>query len=602
MAIDQFHFLRPEWLLLLPLAAIICWLLWRRQLTSSSWQAVIDPGLLDHLLDREQGTQQRWPLLCLAAALLLAILALAGPAWHRLPQAVAQKEDALLIVLDLSLSMRANDISPSRVERAQLKLRDVLAEREEGLTALIVYAGDAHTVAPFTDDARTIESMLPALQPEIMPKLGSRPEYALALGQQLLSDAQLSKARVLLVTDGIQADQLDALQDALGPGMALSVLGVGTPEGSPIPLPEGGFLKDASGEIIVAQLDEPGLQSISSQLGGRYSPLTASRQDIDRLLPDQLLDLEIRDSEREFDVWHDEGAVLVLLLLPFCLLGFRRGLLLPLLLIGVLPPPAHADDGGSWWADLWQTRDQQAQQALSAGDAEQAQKLFRNRQWKASAAYRAGDYEQAGELFGEQNAYNRGNALAKAGDLQGAIAAYDEVLAANPEHEDAAFNKKLLEELQQQQQQNQQNQNNQDSEQPQNNDQNQEQQNQNQQQQQQQQENQEQNAGQDKEQPSSQENPQQNPQENSDNKESQDQPQEHAENEQTPPPTEPQEDGEPQSAQAQAKPDSERQQELEQWLRKVPDDPGGLLKNKFRYQYEQNRRRRKHYDKEGSLY
>lgn len=602
MNLEAFHFLRPECLLLLLPAAGLIALLWHGRLSNSSWHKVIDASLLTHLLDDQTQRNDRWPILALAVAALIGILALAGPAWQRLPQPVSQSDDALLIALDLSLSMRANDVKPSRIERVQLKLRDVLAERAEGLTALIAYAGDAHTVAPFTDDARTIESMLPALQPEIMPKLGSRPDIALRLGQQLLQDANLSKARVLLVTDDIRAAQIQALKDSIIPAMALSILSVGTREGGPIPLPQGGFLKDNAGEIVVAKLDAGVIREAASQLGAAYATLSNDRSDIDRLLPAgaSLFD-ERRESDREFDVWQDEGAILVLLLLPLCLLAFRRGLLLPLMLVALLPPPAKALDLQQTWSNLWQTRDQQANKALESGDAARAQELFQRPDWKASAAYRAGDFSSAAEMFADQSHYNTGNSLAKAGQLDAAIEAYKQALAENPDHEDAAFNKKLIEDLQQQQQNQQQSE---DQEQNQENDQQdqpQDQQNQNQsgqdQQDSDQQQAQDSSQAQPSAEPSESEQAQQSPDEQNPEQQQAEQRQDGEQK--------PGEDSEQQMQTAGAeasKSDLERQQELDQWLRKVPDDPGGLLRNKFRYQYEQNRRKREHYDKDGQLY
>ncbi len=609
MGLDEFHFLRPQLLLLLLPAALALYLIWQRKLSGSTWFSVIDAELLPHLLEGEQKPADRWPVMLAGIVALITVIALAGPAWKRLPQPVSQTQDALLILLDLSLSMRATDVAPSRIERAHLKIRDVLRERNEGLTALIAYAGDAHTVAPFTDDAKTIESMLPALKPEIMPKLGSRPDLAMSLGQQLLLDSALNKARVLLITDDIRAGQIDALQSALGSTLELAVMSVGSADGSPIPLPQGGFLKDNSGEIIVAKVDLGKIRSAASELGARYSELKSDSSDIRYLLPERRTAIEdLKETEREFDVWQDEGASLLLLLLPLALIAFRRGLILPLVLVAVLPSTADAAEPAQIWRNLWKTPDQQASEALKEGDAETAQQLFENPDWQASAAYRAGDYQQAAELFGEQNAYNQGNALAHAGKLDEAIAAFDRALQENPDNEDAAFNKQLVEQLKKQQQQQEQNQ-------QQNSDQS--EQNQQDQQQNQDPQNQSQNDSQDQQsQNSDQQDPQQQDQQQAEN-ESQ---QQDSQDQQSPSDQESEQEQSPESQQAehdqnqeqqsdaqmaeaeQSKSDAEREQELQQWLRKVPDDPGGLLRNKFRYQYEQNRRRREHYDKDGQLY
>ena len=172
---SDLHFIRPLWLVaLLPCA----WFAWRfisHNRESSGWRGVIDAQLLRVQLAPAPAASQRISLWLLAAGLALCVLALAGPSWQRLPQPVEQKRDALVIVLDLSLSMYATDIVPSRLVRARQKITDILRQRSEGFTALVAYSGDAHAVAPLTDDTRTIENLVAALNPAMMPVPGSDP-------------------------------------------------------------------------------------------------------------------------------------------------------------------------------------------------------------------------------------------------------------------------------------------------------------------------------------------------------------------------------------------------------------------------------------------
>lgn len=603
---EQLHFLRPELLWLFLPALLVLWSAWHWLAHESGWQKVIDPRLISHLLDQAPTTSAKWPVYVLAAALAVAIVALAGPAWQKLPQPVQQSEDALLIALDLSLSMRAGDIKPARITRAQHKIQDILQRRNEGLTALIAYAGDAHTVVPFTDDADTIAAMVPALTPEIMPKLGSRPDLAVELGQQLLQDAGLQRARLLLVSDGIEKKDIARISEAMSDRMALSILAIGTTEGGPIPLPQGGFLKDQSDAIIVPQLTEENFRALSKRNGGRYSELQIGPQDIDQLLASDLeRRRETREIDREFDVWRDAGASLVLLLLPIALLAFRRGWLLgfALLMLVQVPQPVTALE----WADLWANKNQRGSDALANGDAAQAAELFKDPAWQASAKYKAGDYAGAAELFANSNKYNQANALAKAGKLQEAVDLYSQALQQQPGNEDAAFNKKLVEELlkqQQQQNQDEQESEQQDEEQQQGDDQQQNQQGQNGQQQDQQSEGsqpQQDNGKQQNEQQANakpegeQEKNEQQQGQNGNEQQQEDQQQadaNNAEEQQQPDGTQ---QNEAQAATEQES-ETEQQQALQQWLRKVPDDPGGLLRNKFRYQYEQNRQRQEYYD------
>ncbi len=201
--IDNFHFLRPIWLLALIPVLLFFVAMWRVNSVVTAWDKAIDKNLLPYLLDRSKNASQRTPLILLFAAWALSILALAGPVWEQLPQPVQKKEDALVIVFDLSLSMFAPDHAPNRLDLAKRKLRDILALREEGQTALVVYAGDAHTVTPLTDDVVTIEALVPSLSPNIMPLFGSKPVEAIELAIGLLDGTDANRGKVLLMTDGI---------------------------------------------------------------------------------------------------------------------------------------------------------------------------------------------------------------------------------------------------------------------------------------------------------------------------------------------------------------------------------------------------------------
>ena len=181
--------LRPEalWLALLIIPAV--WLAIKASGARGDWSKVIDPELLSHLLQDSAARETRRAHWLVPLGLVLAILGIAGPSFSKIDVPVFQRADALVIVLDLSASMSAADIQPSRVQRARQKILDILSQRNEGVTGLVVYAGDAHVVAPLTDDRRTIENLLPALDPAIMPLPGSNPTAALEAAIDLLAAA-----------------------------------------------------------------------------------------------------------------------------------------------------------------------------------------------------------------------------------------------------------------------------------------------------------------------------------------------------------------------------------------------------------------------------
>ncbi|MEX2524244.1 MAG: VWA domain-containing protein [Gammaproteobacteria bacterium] len=594
---EQFHFLRPAWLLaLLPLAVVV-WLMVKRKLGSRGWESFCDPALLPYILAGQSSGRSRLPVLLTALCGFLAIIALAGPVWDKLPQPVFSNESSLVIALDLSRSMAADDISPSRLGRARFKIRDILDRRPDGRTALLVYAGDAFTVTPLTDDVKTIVSQLQALDTEIMPVQGYREDLALRHAGQLLQQAGAGRGDVLLITDEVEGDRgSEAARELNEDGYRVSVLGVGTEHGVPVPLGDGGFLKDARGEIVIPVLDEAPMRRIAEAGGGIYLRLQRDNSDLDRLVSwiDAAGPGGIQATEMETDVWRERGPWLLLLVLPLAALAFRRGYVFILVcLILPFPEHAHAFD----WDSLWWRDDQRARQALEEGDNERAAALFRDPAWKGVARYRSGDYQAAvealKELEGADNLYNLGNALARMGRYQGAVEAYEKALQMDPEHEDAAFNKQVVEEelkkqQQQSQQQSQQDQQQQDQDQDKPGDQD---------------SSQDERGDPDEEEPPAQERPEEPEDSQPGRQESSDQ-----DKSQQPPEQEPsgeeqtaREDGE--EKQPRDQPDGspvspedlhpdEQKQAVEQWLRRIPDDPGELLRRKFLYQYQQRRRER----------
>lgn len=448
------HWLRPEWVWS-ALPILLClWLHLRQQRSAQQWQQFIDPSLLPHLLEQPQGrySQRLWPVFL---AGLLCWLALMGPSWQRLPSPVLEDRGGLAIVLDLSPSMLAEDLQPSRLQRAKYAIRDLLALRADGQTGLVASAGDAFVVAPLTDDGNTLNTLLPSLHPAMIPVQGSNPLSGLVQAEQLLDNAGSPSGHILLIGDGFSAQQLKGLEGFVEQSSyPVSIIGVGSEQGAPIPLPEGGFLKDSQGNTIVASMPEALMQALARKAGGQYINLSAPRSDSAlRKLAAGSQQFEESMQQQTFEQWQDGGQWLAVLLLPFALLAFRRGAL-PLIFLAILTLPEHgyALD----WQHPWKTADQRAQQRFQEAPAEAAE-LFRDPMWRGSAHYRAGNYAEAAAAFAERDSadahYNRGNALAKAGKLDEALKAYDQALQRQPDMADAKANKALVEQLTEQQQQ-----------------------------------------------------------------------------------------------------------------------------------------------------
>jgi Ca-activated chloride channel family protein len=456
-ALVDFHFLRPLCLLLLVPFLLVCWRLFRRADAAGVWQSVCDDALLPYLL--VQGKAVRSPL---NPALFLlggciAIVALAGPTWERLPTPVFRDESALVLLLDLSRSMNAEDVSPTRLERAKYKITDILRLRRDGQTALIVYAAEPYVVAPLTTDVATIESHLPSLKTNIMPSQGSDSAAAIEKGLELLQQAGNASGDLLLITDGVGLDEGHRARTAIdGSPARLSILGVGTADGAPIPDKSGGFVTDAAGAIVVNALDSAALETLAAAGGGRYTTLRTDDSDVDQLLGEisqQHDERNARSTDLFADRWREFGPWLLLALLPFAPLAFRRGILMFAgLAVSLTLLPATPAAAG-WW----RTPDQSAQSEFDDGNYAAAAETFADPSWRAAASYRANDFTGAVENIGEgadpETQYNKGNALARLGRFEEAIEAYETTLAALPDHADAQHNKKLLEELLKEQQQ-----------------------------------------------------------------------------------------------------------------------------------------------------
>jgi len=445
---SELHLLRPWWILAVAPWLWLMWRAWRSARGETDWLRICDERLLPYLLEGTPNRARRWALLALTFGGLIAILAAAGPAWERLEQPVFRSASALVVVLDLSSSMDSTDLPPSRLERARLKLLDLLERRREGLTGLIVYAAEPFVVTPLTDDTATIAALVPSLSTAIMPGQGSRLDLALERAQNLLEQAGVTEGDILLIGDSPGAEPAEtAIGDLTAAGYRLLVLGVGTSTGAPVPVPGGGFLKDAAGAIVVPGVDFEGLRRLAESGNGRFATLATDDGDLDSLLsgapgaPGE----DAQATAAKTDLWREEGPWLLLAVLPLAAFGFRRGYLVVLAaLLAPFPSPSHAFD----WEGLWERADQRAAELFSAGEPAAASGLFEDPRWRAAAQYRAGEFSASAKTltaFEDPEAqYNRGNALARSGQLEEALAAYDKALALDNAHEDARYNRDLV--------------------------------------------------------------------------------------------------------------------------------------------------------------
>ncbi|MCY3883492.1 MAG: VWA domain-containing protein [Gammaproteobacteria bacterium] len=575
--IQELHFIRPWWLLGLVLVPVAYYLRRRIQLGTSSWESVVSAELLEVLIPKQASSRQyRIVDVVLAMAFALAFVALAGPSWEKLPQPVERKNDNLVLVWDLSYSMYVQDISPSRFVRSKQKITDILRNRQEGTTGMIAYAGDAHVVTPLTNDTNTIQHLVASLNPSMMPIPGSNTSDALMFATSLIEKGTSGTGRILLICDDIE-DPRELANVDLGEAI-VHILGVGTEDGGPIPI-EGDFqfLRDENGNLINPSLDASKLKKYAQSTGGSFNQISLDDSDIASFFDDawnSIADTS-RVENREFDDWHDVGFWLLIPITILAIMGLRRGVVVVALLVVV--PNVKAD----WKDDVWIPKDRQGYDSLKEGKSEEAEDLFKDPGWQAVAKYRSGKFEEAAQKFSESESldskYNLGNSLAKNGQIEEAISAYESVLNEDPAHEDALYNKELLEELlaQLEQMSEQQQQGESGAGEP--RERNEQESGQSPEPNQQQSGQSEQSdSGEDVPSQSSQSVPQDTPEDES-----------HTESDDEVTSEQPGEEQESTDGQVQSNSERESEDAFDRWIRRIPDNPGSLLYTKFRHESSQ---------------
>lgn len=325
--VENFHFLHPWWLVALP--ALWGLAAWRflRQRRDGGWAHVIDPDLLPALRLAEGGGGSPWWLL--VAAWTIAVLALAGMTWERNQNVGYHAPSDWILVMDLSPSMAATDAPPDRATRARYVISDFLNAAKDTRVALVVFAAEAHTVAPLTTDVETVRALLPPLAPNIMPEPGDELAPALDEASRLIH-AAATRAQVVILTDGIvdPARALESAQRLRTQGTTVNVIGIGTESGAPVPLKDGGFQQGPQGESLLSKLPVDQLKRIAAAGGGRYVPAGESSELIDELKQESSYQAREENAEstaQYVQSWRNDGIWLLPLLLLSVALIARRG-------------------------------------------------------------------------------------------------------------------------------------------------------------------------------------------------------------------------------------------------------------------------------------
>ncbi|NRQ16945.1 vWA domain-containing protein [Ensifer sesbaniae] len=443
--ISDFHFLRPFWLLALVAAPLLVYLVSRRGDVRSQWQGMIAPHLLDHLLVEKGGKRRFQPVHVTAALIVVAAIAVAGPTWQRERPPFVEDTAPLAIAIDLNPTMNATDISPTRLERAKLKVLDILSLRKGSRTALFAYAGSAHMVLPLSDDAALVKTYLAALSPQIMPVDGKDTAKALQEVEKALA-YETVPGTILFMTDGVERAAFQAFSRYQGRN-ALMVLGIGTAEGGPVKTADGGFLTDATGSHVRSKLDVDALKALQSASKAEVATVTPDDADVRWIVRRIQTNFAAKTAEG-LTRWHDAGWWLTIPIAVFGLFWFRRGWTVRwavyLFAVALFMGNERAQAADNRFLDLWLTPDQQGRRAFEQGDFPGATEKFANPDWRGAALYRAGRFQDAIDAFAEtdtaESYYNQGNALMHLGKAEEAIAAYKQALKRRPDWPDAKQN------------------------------------------------------------------------------------------------------------------------------------------------------------------
>ncbi|MFJ4193438.1 VWA domain-containing protein [Pseudomonas sp. NPDC089534] len=443
----DFHFLRPWWLALTVAGACLP-LLWRRcRDLQRQLRGDIAEHLLAHLLVTPADPQRWRPVHLLCALSVLGGVAAAGPTWEQDRPDFLENRAPLIVAVDLSPSMDAGDVPPTRLEAAKHKLHDLIQRRAGARTALIAYAGSAHLVLPPTDDPALLDTFIQALGTGLIDKPGKDVAAVIDQAKRLLS-AEKSPGSLLLVTDGADTARLDGLGKALRDGaLQVLVLAVGNADGGVVRNADGHPRTDADGRPVLGRFDQDALKRLASAVDGPLGSLTPDDDDLDWIELHARQHFRSASAEQRELHWKDAGYWLCWPLLLLALVNVRKGWSVNWMPVAVLAaaagwPSAPAQANGL--TDAFFTRDQQGRWAFEHGHSAQAAALFTDPYWKGIAAYDAADYDLALTTFARldtpQAYFYLGNIHVRRFKFDQAIAAYTQALKRQPQFPEASAN------------------------------------------------------------------------------------------------------------------------------------------------------------------
>lgn len=428
---QDFHFLRPYWLLALVIPVLLFGMIMGKTYVQSAWSKVCDKNLLDFLLVKGSGQKGNYLKYSMPLSALFLVIALAGPTWMKKDNPALSMDNPVMILLNMSGEMWNKDVSPNRISRAKYVVKDLTSTLKNTESGLIVYSREPFVITPLTEDGAIIDNLLPALEMNIMPQDGDRLDRAVDLATERMKNVGFSNGNIIVLTSNI-GERFDKVLESAAKA---------SHEGFDVNI------------INMNSVENDKLKMVANKGNGVY---LSYNQSLSSLI-DKINDItmkEIKQSQNMQTVWTDSGWYFLWFPLILLLGYFRRGLIF-LFILGMFE--AYSNTASANW---FLNNNQQGLKNFEKQNYDVAADKFTDQRWKGAALYKKGDYAAAYESFSKKDdavaLYNQGNALAKMGKIDEAIKKYEEALQKKQKFPDAKFNLEYLKKQKQQKQQSQQ--------------------------------------------------------------------------------------------------------------------------------------------------
>lgn len=440
--LNTFHFIRPHFLWLFAIMIlIVAGYIWKGK-QNSKWIKIIAEPLRKYVIDNPSQRKQILPIILFLISSSLLILGLAGPTDSKKKMPTVINESEVWFALDVSQSMMTKDISPSRLERAKFKIRDIFKEKTNTKTGLIVYSGTPHIVFPPSIDNEVFVSYMDVISPDIMPVQGEN--YSLLFH---LADTVFSKLKVpgtlIILTDNVDNSMVQSVKSFRDSTQNfVKIWLISTEKGGVVP----DFKKNTSmrynGQIVTSKLSKQSLDLLKNEERIEIIPITLDNSDVEHITAFIKAHKKVKKQLTGEDKnWDDKGIYLLWLVLPFMLLWFRRGWVLKgfavISILFILPSCASQT-----FKDAFETQNYQAQMLDNKGEHKQAANLFSPIPNKAYSYMKAGDYEAASNLYAMDSTansqYNAGLLFQQIGDADNAELAFNNAIKMNPDFDKAS--------------------------------------------------------------------------------------------------------------------------------------------------------------------